>query len=713
MKLLKKVSIIAFFVFALMFSAVVRADADKAQLIIARDEINQAITDQTNDLYQAASYTAFSDGLNALGGVAAVDVMIADNLALQVDVDQMTQDLNNLLDGLVTTLTYNTVFVEYFQESNRDTTPYTLRSIAVYDAELNRIKDIIDEPTSGEVLIQSLSADITASSSLLVLLGDKTDLQARYDFAEAVLLDGSNYIPSTYSLFQTDYSSIDATLLINIGFTKLEVINNSDASLPEVQSALNEIESSLSLLILKPDKTALIQAYNDAVALDKSIYTLDSRTLFIAGLIPINQTILDLEARDDDVLQATTDLNELYNLLVLRGDYSSLQTSIDDLVDFNYDLYTPTSVVMFDEEISRISSEMVDENATAQDIEELVQNYEDAFDLLILRADKTDLILYNNQAIIAYYEEKNLYTDSSYALFKAAVMDYGTYLLVNQVIDNLDSLQSEVDLLSQKISDALDLLDPLVDNAEILSLYENVGIIATTLYTPESVEVFNEEYNRIYNVIIGKELSQTVYNQTTLELEDLQELLVLRADLSELITLHDSLLSKNEETYSISSFAYFSTVMSQCSVLISNLNVSQAEVDAAVVLLTHATSLLEQKAGIISIKTNDPALDINDYVTVGNATIVSYVSSDTSVLHVDSTGKVLGVAFGEAKVYIRLSNGVVETLNFLVKANVKPVTLVLAISLPVLSVSLGVGMLFMKKDYWKVFKKLIFWKKKA
>jgi len=714
MNLIKKIAIVVFFGFGLIFSTVVLADdAIKTELITARAEIDQAITDQGSDLYETDSYTAFSDGLSALGGLTAVDDMIADPFVVQGVVDQMVLDLNSLLDGLVTAFTYNTIFVQHFQETNRDTTPYTLRSIALYDAELNRIKDIIDEPTSGEVLIQSLSADITAASSLLVLLGDKTDLQVKYNQAEAIYLDGSNYIPSTYSAFQIAYSAIDTTLITDIGFTKLEVINNSDASLPEVTAALNEIESALSILVLKPDKTALTQAYNDAVALDKTVYTLDSRTLFNAGLVPINQIILNVEALEVDVNQATTDLTNLYGVLVLKGDYSSLQTSIDNLDDFDFELYTPASVTLFNLEVSRISLIMVDENSTVEIIDTLTQDFSDAFDILVQRADKTDLVLYNNQAILAYYEEKSLYTASSYALFKTAVINYGTYLYVNQVIADPDALQADVDTLSTKVMDALVLLDPLIDNSLLLTIYENVGAIIPSFYTPQSLETFNIEYSRIHSILTGKELSQSVYDQILIDLENIQSILVLRADSTELVTLYNSLLNKNEELYSVSSYAYFTEVMNQSLAIMDDLNASQAEVDSAVTLLQHSASLLRAKLGVISIKANSYVTDINASITLGNATIVSFVSSDESILTVDSNGKVRGIAFGEASVTVTLSNGVVETLNFLVKANVKTVTLILAISLPVLSVSVGVGMLFIKKEHWAVFKKLMFWKKRT
>lgn len=712
MKWIKKTLIIVFFSATLIFSSTVLADADKTALESARENVNQAILDQVGGIYETDSYAAFSDGLTALGGMVAVDAMIADILALQEDVDQMTLDLNQLLGGLVTKITYNIANSKYFDESIRSLVTYTNRSIILFNLELDRIKALLDEPTSGEVLIYSLIADIDASSILLIPLGDKTDLIIKYNQAEAIYLDGSGYIPSTYSIFMEVYDEIDTTLLASIGFSKLEVINSADASQPEVDETLAEIESALGLLIESPDKSTLIQSYDDAVSQDFSIYTLDSRNSFIAELTPINDVIIDPEALLADVQQAEIDLNSLYLTLVLKGDKSVLQASIDELNGFEYTLYTPASVSLFQTELARIINLMNSENITIPTMSVLEQDFEDAFDLLVTRADKNDLNIYNNQAIVAYYEEKNLYTASSYALFKIAVLEYGTYLYVNQVLSNNDALQAEVDLLADKILSALSLLDELVDNSNLLSIYTSSGIIEDSDYTPESINEFNTERERLYAIIKGKELSQTVYDQVLIDLENSFDLLHLRADKSGLIELYASLVDKKQESYSISSYANFSNAMVLASQIILNENATQNTVDSGIQALQGAVTSLQPRAGEISINANSTPFNINSFVTTGTANIVSYESSDETILTIDNAGNVTGHAFGAASIKILLSNGVEETLYFLVKANVKTVTLILAITFPVLSVSLGFGMLYLRPKHLSFLKKMMFWKKR-
>ncbi|MDD3478253.1 MAG: hypothetical protein PHP32_05205 [Candidatus Izemoplasmatales bacterium] len=696
-----------------VFTTSVFADADKTTLTALRDEVNAVIADQTaNSTYENDSYTAFESGLTALGGVPAIDAMIADPLAVQEDVNQMSADLQSLLDGLCTADTFDAVMLSYLTEKTRPTAPYTLRSIQLFQDELDRIEAILNEPTSGEVAIAALEGDIDNAPNLLVLLGDKTDLQAAYNQAESILLDGSTYIPSTLNLFTTRYNTIDDELMASIGFTKSQVLNNTDASAPEVEATLLKINEALAFLILRPDKTTLQNNYDQATSMDLLVYTLTSRTAFLNGLTNIDTVLEDDEALQADVDQALLDLADLYNLLVLKGDPTTLQAEIDALSEIDFDLYTPNSVDEFDLEIARIEAAMNDEDTDQTMMSTLESDFTTAMLLLIERAEKDSLDTLNNQAIVAYYEEKILYTASSYALFKQAVMDYGTYLHVNTVLADLNVSQADVDLLATQIEDALAFLVLRVDNALLLEDYQQLESLDRTLYTPNSLTAFDTLMNQLYQTMTGDDLSQEVYDSVQASLLTVTDLLVLKANQTALQAKVDEYLLLNPEHYSASSYGILSQGLVNASAILLNLNATQEEVDSELLALEASYDALMPPIGLITIMEGE-VYDFSALIPLGNNTILSTESSDGTVLLITGATEVKGIAFGHVSVTVTLSNGTVETISFLVKSTIKTGTLVFSIGVPLVSIGGAFAMMYLRPEHLQFLKKLRFWKKKG
>jgi len=615
----------------------VYADSDKTTLVSLRDETQTAINNQLNYLYQTDSYDYFYTELTALGGLAAVDAMIADTNALQTDVDQMASDLQTVLSYLTYSTTYTAVSGNLATAKTLDVSAYTARSILDYNNELDRIDAELAHPEYGETYINSLNTDITNASNLLILLGDKTELTSTYQEAESIYLDGSAYIPSTYTSFQTAYDAINTTLFASIGLTKEEVVSSNDSSVDEISQTLTEINQSLTLLVLKPDKTELETAYQTALAIDETLYTPNSYQLFISDLVIINAIINDDEATETDVANGMTTLNGYYSILVLR-------------------------------------------------------------------ADKTVLENLNNEAIIAYYEERGNYTESSYNLFKTAVIEYGTYIHVNEVINDLNVLQSSVDDLSLQIQTALSMLVELQDNTALLVDYELKLTLDTTNDTPASITLYQAELDRIYQIITGKELSLDTYNQAATDLENVTSILIAKADKSELTSLYNNAMTLREEDYSVSSFTYLQEIFTETNTILLDDNASQTSVDDEVVILNNALSMLQTTLSEVIISEQE-SINILSYVTLGNATIVQISASDESIISVTQNGDVLGITYGHANVLVSLSNGVVEQIPILVKATV-PVSTILFVSIiPLVSTAASLFFLFYKKSKFSFLKK--------
>lgn len=632
---MKKLGLVIILFMVFLTPSLVMADADTSNLTILRNQVSDCINIQNaSSYYEENSYNAFYTELTSLGGLAAVDAIISDPLALQTTVDQMSSDLERILAYLTTDTTYIAVMNHYYTEKSRVLTTYTVRSIAIYEVELSRIKNLLDDPTTGEAMFATLNNDITASSSLLVLLGDKTELLSTSSQAEAIYLDGDLYLPQSYTLFIEAYDAINGVLSASIGFTKEQVIASGDASVDEVDETLTEINNALNFLVLKPDKTAFIAYYDNL------------------------------------------------------------------LVSFNEDLYTPDSKVSYLSNIESIYQEALKDETTLEELEEYLADLVNAEDLLVLRADTSTLEELNNQAIIGYYEEKSLYTEESYQLFKTAVLAYGSYLTINAKMNDLNISQAEVDALSAEIQSALDLLELQQDNTDLLETYQERILSDDSIYTPNSVLLYNDELARIAVLIESKNLNETRYNETALALDQLSQLLVLKADYSELILLYNTALTYDKEDYSNSSYLYLQQMIDESEAIINNQNIDQTSVNTMVVSLQTAMDELRKPIGLITIHAGEE-MNILDYVTMGEASVQGVTSSNSAVLSVDGFGNTHGIKFGESVVTVYLSSGITETIQVLVKENVSTVTLSLAILVPVLASGLAAMTLYFKPEAFK------------
>ncbi|MBU1144481.1 MAG: hypothetical protein KJ971_01315 [Firmicutes bacterium] len=716
MKFVKK-SIIIFLMFFMIgfsfLSMLVFADVDKTNLQIARDEVEQS---QINfATYENNSFQAFSDIIDGIevGGLIGIDAVLDDPLASIETVENLTTTLTNALDGLVTSATYDATLINYLVAKNKDVTLYTLRSRADYTQELDIIKAILDEPTSGEIIINGLNDELVLANDLLVLLADKTELISLYDEASSVYSgDGTIYTPSSFLNFKNLYDDVDSTLFLEFGNTVSEILADSDASVIETSRAEALIQESLDLLVYRPDKSTLILEYDTAIALDLSIYTLDSGTLFLEELNSINTVIDNLEALEIDVENARVELTEAYNLLIVKADITLIETAYLNAINFTLTPYTPNSKIIFLAEIERIRLIMIDENIIQSIADLAFSDLEAAYNLLVLIADKSDLIIKNNQSIIAYYEEKAIYTQASYELFKQAFIAYGTYLYVNQLIADTNISQTEVNAVTAIIEEALALLVPLENNEELLNRYNTLMSLDLTAFTPLSQEAFFTEVDRLYLLIISKDLDQTLYDIITTDLSQAEDLLLEKADITALEAVYLIGGNKNEEKYSISSFSALQIQLLNAEVILQNSNSLQAEVDQVKLEIETAISELTLKAETLFLKAEIEQINVNQYVTLGKSNIILYTSSDTNILTVDENGNVKGVQYGEGFISIELANGVVEVIYFIVKANIETATLVLAISIPVISTGIGLSVVLLKTQSFSFLKKLFVFKRR-
>ncbi|MBI9009254.1 MAG: FIVAR domain-containing protein [Tenericutes bacterium] len=709
MKKLKKLMILITLIFALsssVFCYSVFAADDVTQLQDAYDNAENAMNTQTSTValgdpfYQVDSYQAFSDTITTLGGLAGIQAVIDEPTSLQVDVDALTSDINDALAALITDATHSSTLGNYFTANSILLTPYTSDSQALYNAELDRIELILNNPTAGELVIQGLNVDIDNAENLLVLRGDKTNLNTLIIQVETIYASvGVEYIPSTFTNFKTSYDNVDISLVADTGKTLQEIVDDINSTVSEVQAAELSLNNSLLILVLRPDKTQLQSDYDTALTVDSTVYTSSSFSLFTSGLV-ITKAVLDnVEATTSDVTQAITDLGNLYSVLVLKGDVTAAQTLYNDALSQDLSIYTPNSQTLYQNELDRINTILLSDDTDQLLADQAVIDIQAVSDLLVLQSNRTNLEILNQLLIKVYYEERQLYTASTHTAFQTACNDFGSYLYINTVINDDNSTQAVVDSLEASIQSALDLLVPLVDNSSILLVYYELRDADLSIYTTNSQNDYIDELNRLYQITIGNELDSDTFEEVLLSLSELDGLLVELPDYTQLQFEYDSMSVYREEDYSVSSYSIFSSALIYAENMLANLNASQEEIDATIVLLNNSVNSLKQTIEPIFIREN-ATLDITQYLTLGTSTIVSYDIEDSNVLSVNYTGVIKGLSYGKTNISIILSNGAIEIIEVNVIARVKLPVYIMTFSIPVVAVGLGSVILFGKKEVW-------------
>jgi hypothetical protein len=707
MRKLGKLLILISLVFAFssnVFCYSVFAADDVTQLQLAHDSAESAINTQEapplGDPYEANSYQAFIDTINGLGGLVGIQAIIDNPASLQTDVNILTIDINNALSSLILDDTYYTILAQFSTANSIDLNPYTSDSQTLYNNEMDRIEIILNTPTAGEITIQDLSTDITNASDLLILRGNKTDMNDLIIQIETLYgIVGDDYIPSTFSSFKSSYDAIDVLLVADVGMSLQEIEDDIDSTVLEVQAAEIRLNEVLDILVLRPDKSQLQSDYAIALAVDSNLYTTSTFVSFTNGLELIEAVIDDLEALDTDVVQASSDLANLYSVLVLIGDVASLQTAYNLALSQDLSSFTPNSVANYQNELSRINDIILSDNTDQIAADQASQDLIAAEDLLILQADRSNLDILNNLLIDAYYEESQLYTASSHSTFRAACAVFGSYLYTNSVIVDDNVTQASVNALESSIQAALELLVPLVDNSGLLLVYYELRAIDLSNYTTNSQISYEDELDRLHLIIIGAELDSISVSEVMIDLSELDNILIELADYTELQATYDSMHIYREEDYSVSSFSILKASLVYAENMLSNLNASQTELDTTIEMLNDSVESLQQFIEPIYLRENKTE-DIMQYVTLGQSTVVDFEVGDSTIITVDSTGLIQGVGYGETYVTVNLSNGAEEVIEVIVLASIKLPVYIMTFTIPVATIGLGSLVLFGRKETW-------------
>lgn len=449
----------------------------------------------------------------------------------------------------------------------------------------------------------------------------------------------------------------------------------------------------------------------DVSADDERYYTEASFQAFITdlnavaydgntGIEAVNAAVDSASVTESEIDMLIADIDGLIGGLVTQEAYTVTKGLFDDAKNLDKNPYTPLSVESFEGRLDAIEAEMENPRIGTERMIWLRGEISAAYDLLREKADKTELSRLNNLAIIAYYEERTSYTAESYDAFKDAVHDYGNYLSVNEIINDPNVTQTEVGRWETMIQDALGLLVERVDPSPLLAEHEALNAMDLSAYTPASKAMFTAELDRLFEIMTGDDLDRETYDDVDSALDDAPGLLVEIVDVSQLSDLLDDIEAMRSERYSHASYGHLTEAAGDAYQIVENENRTEEAVQVMIVRLHERIDDLVPPVDTVYIRVGDPPIDADGYVVSGDARIESYYSTNEEAFTVDENGNIIPEAFGGGRVYVSLSNGVVEIIPVVVKANIKTPTIVLMSVLPVFAVASGVAVVTMNKKRW-------------
>lgn len=344
-----------------------------------------------------------------------------------------------------------------------------------------------------------------------------------------------------------------------------------------------------------------------------------------------------------------------------------------------------------------IDAIIAENTADQADVDQLDADLRAALARLVTQAAMDDLIEANNDAITAYYQDREFYTASSHAAFREAVAAYGGYLTMNALIADSQTTPEEVAAGESVIRSALALLESRADTTILEDAYDQAAELDLTPYTPASMTAFTDELERIRLIMISDDTTQEEADQALADLAAATDLLIPFAVKTALVSLLADAEAIRSEKFTVTSYYVLAREVEDAQTLENDPDALQSEVDQAVSELQSAMDDLVPVPGEIELTVGETGFDVNDYVTLGDSSAIGYVSSNPQVATVDASGNVVPVGFGTTEITVSLANGVEEVVSVFVKEKIKLLTILLISGVPLISTGLAVGLILTRR----------------
>lgn len=390
----------------------------------------------------------------------------------------------------------------------------------------------------------------------------------------------------------------------------LEAAKNiaSDATVQQVDDAINELSKAYKELKLIADKTELNAEIAKANALIDGDY--ENWDTFEAVLRRAETVANNKDASEEEVSQATADLTEAMGKLQpvntdsAKAALAEAIKGADGLVKTDYD---KDSWTLLEEALTE--AENLSDSALKSEIVKVTEKVTDALsNLNAKKADKAAL----NQKIEEVKDYKEADYVSGWSVFAEALKAAQT------LSANENALQSQVVQALNDLTAAIENLEPVtseeVDKAALEQAIRNAEALKKEDYIEEHWNTFTEVLKQAKEVAKKEDVSQEAVNQATASLTDAIEEVkkhpvetkpeLNKAVLQEAITKAEKV---NKEEYTEESYAKFAKAIEDAKNVLDSAD-EQGIIDQAVQKLTDAYNVLIKKDTETPVEVNKDAL---------------------------------------------------------------------------------------------------------
>lgn len=304
-----------------------------------------------------------------------------------------------------------------------------------------------------------------------VALFNNYDAKTRlWTVANSKVESAEMYTPKTYEKYERSLKTAN-NLKWNL-FADEETLNK----------ASSDLKRAVDNLVLVPDKSTLIDTYENSINLDLTMYIPNCRSFMQSTLASAKLVIDDPNAISDDVSKAQTELDAAYLQLELIPDKTELQATYDEVLSIDIDKFLPSSAESLTLSLNMAKKLLDDENATISEVKDCLISISSAIELLVEKPNKEQL-----KATLKEAEEYNQeeYTTESYKDLISAIGNG------NSLYKNENATKEEVEAATTALSNSIKNLE----------------------YSTQGVYIINISYSREYNNHVGNSWSKYCYYQ--------------------------------------------------------------------------------------------------------------------------------------------------------------------------------------------------------
>ncbi|MCR4593835.1 MAG: FIVAR domain-containing protein, partial [Clostridiales bacterium] len=418
---------------------------------------------------------------------------------------------------------------------------------------------------------------------------------------------------------QDDYTTQTAQNLQDAIDQGQTVLDDDDATLSEINDAIQDLQDALNQLTL--DKSALAAAIAQGLDITEdptevSKYTADSIAALENALTAGEIVYENTKATAEQIAQATQAILDAINNLSREIDKDDLQELVNQANAIDQDDYTDASADALQDAIDDAQAVLDDPNATDDEIRDAYEALEDAINNLV--PDKTELENAINEGNDVISGDTDAYTPASVQALEDAIA------AGEAVYADPDATVQEIKDATDAIIDALnDLLEEAVDNAENTN---------TTGMTSESVQDLQDAIDDANTVLGNPDATAEEIADAIQAIED--AINNLTPDKTALQNAIDTANALDEDDYTSSTWDDLEDVVTAGTTVLNNPNATVDEIAQATQdILDAINNLTPDKTVLQNAIDTTNALDEDDYTASTWDDLEDAVTAGTTVLN--------------------------------------------------------------------------------